>query len=61
MADVTPPDLLTSVCAAVSDEDDALYEKLSAEQWSLDCLMQLLAQLKDCDVPANFFLDLLQV
>lgn len=43
-----------------SDEDDALYEKLSGEQWRLECLMQLLAQLKDSDVPGAFFLDLLQ-
>ncbi|XP_041794990.1 transport and Golgi organization protein 6 homolog [Chelmon rostratus] len=43
-----------------SDEDDALYEKLSGEQWRLECLMQLLAELKDCDLPGDFFLDLLQ-
>ncbi|XP_070763737.1 LOW QUALITY PROTEIN: transport and Golgi organization protein 6 homolog [Enoplosus armatus] len=43
-----------------SDEDDALYEKLSGEQWRLKCLMQLLAELKDCDLPGDFFLDLLQ-
>ncbi|XP_069575525.1 transport and Golgi organization protein 6 homolog [Brachyistius frenatus] len=43
-----------------SDEDDQLYEKLSAEQWRLDCLMQLLAGLTDCDLPGDFFLDLLQ-
>ncbi|XP_073328421.1 transport and Golgi organization protein 6 homolog [Pagrus major] len=43
-----------------SDEDDALYEKLSDEQWRLECLMQLLAELKDSDLPGDFFLDLLQ-
>ncbi|XP_070829188.1 transport and Golgi organization protein 6 homolog [Chaetodon trifascialis] len=43
-----------------SDEDDALYEKLSGEQWRLECLMQLLAELKDSDLPGDFFLDLLQ-
>lgn len=48
-------------CYSASDEDDALYEKLSGEQWRLECLMQLLAQLKDSDVPGAFFLDLLQV
>ncbi|KAM7002325.1 transport and Golgi organization protein 6 homolog [Tautogolabrus adspersus] len=42
-----------------SDEDDALYEKLSGEQWRLECLMQLLAELKDSDLPGDFFLDLL--
>lgn len=56
----TVPDL-TYLCWSVSDEDDALYEKLSGEQWRLDCLMELLAQLKDSDVPGAFFLDLLQV
>lgn len=44
-----------------SDEDDTLYEKLSGEQWRLECLMQLLAELKESDLPGDFFLDLLQV
>lgn len=43
-----------------SDEEDALYEKLSGEQWRLECLMQLLAELKDSDLPGDFFLELLQ-
>uniref|UniRef100_A0A3Q2Z2M7 Transport and golgi organization 6 homolog n=1 Tax=Hippocampus comes TaxID=109280 RepID=A0A3Q2Z2M7_HIPCM len=43
-----------------SDEDDALYEKLTGEQWRLECLTNLLAELKDSDVPGDFFLDLLQ-
>ncbi|KAM3609903.1 uncharacterized protein V6R79_022209 [Siganus canaliculatus] len=43
-----------------SDEDDALYEKLSGEQWRLECLMQLLAENKDSDLPGDFFLELLQ-
>ncbi|XP_035521425.1 transport and Golgi organization protein 6 homolog [Morone saxatilis] len=43
-----------------SDEDDALYEKVSGEQWRLECLMQLLAELKDYDLPGDFFLELLQ-
>ncbi|XP_060933350.1 transport and Golgi organization protein 6 homolog [Limanda limanda] len=43
-----------------SDEDDALYEKLSGEQWRLECLMHLLAELKDSDLPGDFFLELLQ-
>ncbi|MEQ2159748.1 hypothetical protein GOODEAATRI_026385, partial [Goodea atripinnis] len=44
----------------LDDEDEELYKKLSGEQWRLECLMQLLAQLKDSDLPGNFFLDLLQ-
>uniref|UniRef100_A0A3B4BMR7 Uncharacterized protein n=1 Tax=Periophthalmus magnuspinnatus TaxID=409849 RepID=A0A3B4BMR7_9GOBI len=43
-----------------SDEDDVLYEKLSEEQWRLECLNEVLAQLKDNDLPGDFFLDLLQ-
>ena len=52
---------LTVLLLSPSDEDDALYEKLSGEQWRLECLMQLLAELKDSDLPGDFFLDLLQV
>lgn len=43
-----------------SEEDDALYEKLSGEQWRLEVLMQLLNELKDSDLPGDFFLELLQ-
>uniref|UniRef100_A0A1A8J4T5 Transport and golgi organization 6 homolog n=1 Tax=Nothobranchius kuhntae TaxID=321403 RepID=A0A1A8J4T5_NOTKU len=43
-----------------SDGEDELYEKLSGEQWRLECLMQLLAELKDSDLPGDFFLELLQ-
>ncbi|KAK5868083.1 hypothetical protein PBY51_012526 [Eleginops maclovinus] len=43
-----------------SEEDDALYEKLSGEQWRLEVLMQLLNELKDSDLPGDFFLQLLQ-
>lgn len=43
-----------------SDEDDALYEKLSGEQWKLECLNELLSQLKDSDLTGDFFLGLLQ-
>uniref|UniRef100_A0AAQ5XNM0 RNA polymerase II assembly factor Rtp1 C-terminal domain-containing protein n=1 Tax=Amphiprion ocellaris TaxID=80972 RepID=A0AAQ5XNM0_AMPOC len=40
--------------------DDELYEKLSGEQWRLECLMQILSELKDSDLPGDFFLELLQ-
>uniref|UniRef100_A0A3P8Q867 Transport and golgi organization 6 homolog (Drosophila) n=1 Tax=Astatotilapia calliptera TaxID=8154 RepID=A0A3P8Q867_ASTCA len=43
-----------------SDEDDEMYERLSGDQWRVECLMHLLAELKDCDLPGDFFLDLLQ-
>ncbi|KAK3570445.1 hypothetical protein QTP86_019311 [Hemibagrus guttatus] len=45
----------------VSDEDDALYEKVSGDQWKVECVVQLLAQMKDTDLPGEFFLSLLQV
>ncbi|KAM6936870.1 transport and Golgi organization protein 6 homolog [Xenentodon cancila] len=43
-----------------SNEEDEMYEKLSGEQWRLECLMQLLGELKDSDLPGDFFLDLFQ-
>lgn len=49
-----------SAPAADAEEDDVLYEKLSGEQWRLECLVQLLAELKDSDLPGTFFLLLLQ-
>lgn len=44
----------------ISDEDDALYERVSGEQWRVECLAQLLAEMKDSDLPGDFFLELLQ-
>lgn len=49
-----------SALTADAEEDNALYEKLSGEQWRLECLMHLLAELKDSDLPGAFFLFLLQ-
>lgn len=49
-----------SVCFS-SDEDDALYEKVSGEQWRVQCLVQLFGEMKDSDLPGEFFLLLLQV
>ncbi|XP_059362604.1 transport and Golgi organization protein 6 homolog isoform X2 [Carassius carassius] len=44
----------------ISDDDDALYEKVSGEQWRVQCLVQLLGEMKDSDLPGEFFLLLLQ-
>ncbi|XP_051726883.1 transport and Golgi organization protein 6 homolog isoform X2 [Ctenopharyngodon idella] len=44
----------------ISDEDDALYEKVSGEQWRVQCLVELLGEVKDSDLPGEFFLLLLQ-
>ncbi|XP_016320883.1 transport and Golgi organization protein 6 homolog isoform X1 [Sinocyclocheilus anshuiensis] len=44
----------------ISDEDDALYEKVHREQWRVQCLVQLLGEMKDSDLPGEFFLLLLQ-
>nr|XP_023682878.1 transport and Golgi organization protein 6 homolog [Paramormyrops kingsleyae] len=43
-----------------SHEDDALYEKVSGEQWAVDCLVQLLCELKDSHLPGDFFLEMLK-
>ncbi|KAJ7997738.1 hypothetical protein DPEC_G00215240 [Dallia pectoralis] len=45
----------------ISDEDDALYDKVSGEQWKVECLAQLLAEMKDSDLPGDLFLELLRV
>ncbi|XP_031420785.1 transport and Golgi organization protein 6 homolog isoform X2 [Clupea harengus] len=44
----------------ISDEDEELYERLCGEQWRVECVAQLLGEMKDSDLPANFFLQLLQ-
>uniref|UniRef100_A0A8C7ZD72 Transport and golgi organization 6 homolog (Drosophila) n=1 Tax=Oryzias sinensis TaxID=183150 RepID=A0A8C7ZD72_9TELE len=54
------PLCFSPVCLCCSDEDDELYEKLSGEHRRLECLMHLLAELKDSDLPGDFFLDLLK-
>lgn len=54
-------DLLALFLCFDSDEDDALYEKVSCEQWRVQCLVQLLEEMKDSDLPGEFFLLLLQV
>ncbi|KAG7263693.1 hypothetical protein CRUP_007761 [Coryphaenoides rupestris] len=43
-----------------SDEDEALYERVSGEQRRMECLVLLLAELKDSPLPGDFFLELLQ-
>uniref|UniRef100_A0A4W4F8C5 Transport and golgi organization 6 homolog (Drosophila) n=1 Tax=Electrophorus electricus TaxID=8005 RepID=A0A4W4F8C5_ELEEL len=43
----------------IGDEDDALYEKVFGEQWRVGCVVQLLAEMKDSDLPGDFFLSLL--
>uniref|UniRef100_A0A3B3RHF4 Transport and golgi organization 6 homolog n=1 Tax=Paramormyrops kingsleyae TaxID=1676925 RepID=A0A3B3RHF4_9TELE len=46
--------------AKLTHEDDALYEKVSGEQWAVDCLVQLLCELKDSHLPGDFFLEMLK-
>ncbi|XP_056622852.1 transport and Golgi organization protein 6 homolog isoform X2 [Triplophysa dalaica] len=48
------------VIESISDEDDALYEKVSGEQWKVQCLVQLLGEMKEGDLPGEFFLLLLE-
>ncbi|XP_058501657.1 transport and Golgi organization protein 6 homolog isoform X3 [Solea solea] len=49
-----------SAAATDDDEEEALFEKLSEEQWRLECLMSLLSELTASDLPGDFFLHLLQ-
>ncbi|KAI1890045.1 hypothetical protein AGOR_G00169170 [Albula goreensis] len=44
----------------ISDEDEALYEKVSGEQWRMECVVQLLGEMKDSNLPGDFFLELLE-
>ncbi|KAK7152019.1 hypothetical protein R3I94_008377 [Phoxinus phoxinus] len=44
----------------LNSDEDALYEKVSGEQWRVQCLVQLLEEMKDSDLPGEFFLLLLQ-
>uniref|UniRef100_H3CNZ9 Transport and golgi organization 6 homolog (Drosophila) n=1 Tax=Tetraodon nigroviridis TaxID=99883 RepID=H3CNZ9_TETNG len=55
-----PGCVLAPRAAAEDGEDGVLFEKLSGEQWRLECLAHLLAQLKDSDLPGAFLLLLLQ-
>ncbi|XP_028813874.1 transport and Golgi organization protein 6 homolog [Denticeps clupeoides] len=44
----------------ISDEDELLYEKVCGDQWRVQCLAELLLEMKNCDLPGDFFLELLQ-
>ncbi|XP_076840276.1 transport and Golgi organization protein 6 homolog isoform X3 [Brachyhypopomus gauderio] len=44
----------------ISDEDDALYEKVLGDQWRVECVVQLLAEMKESDLPGELFLFLLR-
>ncbi|XP_063049702.1 transport and Golgi organization protein 6 homolog [Engraulis encrasicolus] len=45
---------------SISDEDEELYERVCGEQWRVECVAQLLGEMKDSDLPATLFLQLLQ-
>ncbi|XP_078400832.1 transport and Golgi organization protein 6 homolog isoform X2 [Cetorhinus maximus] len=49
-----------SVKEAVSDEDEALYEKVSLEQWRTECLAQLLSNLQESSLAGDFFIECLK-
>ncbi|XP_078066581.1 transport and Golgi organization protein 6 homolog isoform X2 [Mustelus asterias] len=49
-----------SVKEAVSDEDEALYEKVSLEQWWTECLAQLLSNLQESSLAGDFFIECLK-
>uniref|UniRef100_A0A3Q3JTX1 RNA polymerase II assembly factor Rtp1 C-terminal domain-containing protein n=1 Tax=Monopterus albus TaxID=43700 RepID=A0A3Q3JTX1_MONAL len=47
-------------CSFREKKHSLVYVKLWGDQWRLECLVQLLAQLKDSILPGDFFLSLLQ-
>ncbi|XP_041047651.1 transport and Golgi organization protein 6 homolog [Carcharodon carcharias] len=49
-----------SVKEVVSDEDEALYEKVSLEQWRTECLAQLLSNLQESSLAGDFFIECLK-
>lgn len=52
------PYVALSLC---SDEDEALYQKLSAEQWQLEQLVDLLSHCRRGSLAGDFFLGCLKV
>ncbi|XP_069037352.1 transport and Golgi organization protein 6 homolog isoform X2 [Lepisosteus oculatus] len=44
----------------ICDEDEALYEKVSSEQWRVECFVDLLASLQDSSLPGDYFIELLK-
>ncbi|XP_069491647.1 transport and Golgi organization protein 6 homolog isoform X1 [Ambystoma mexicanum] len=41
---------------AVSDEEEALYQKVSSDQWMVECLVDLLSLCKESGLAGDFFL-----
>uniref|UniRef100_UPI00398ECC6D transport and Golgi organization protein 6 homolog n=1 Tax=Pristiophorus japonicus TaxID=55135 RepID=UPI00398ECC6D len=52
--------VILSVKAAGSDEDEALYEKVSCDQWRTECLADLLSGLKESNIAGDFFIECLK-
>eukprot|EP00061_Rhincodon_typus_P011418 g36402.t1 len=49
-----------TVKETVSDEDETLYEKVSSEQWRIECLVQLLSNLQENNLTGDFFIECLK-
>ncbi|XP_038662088.1 transport and Golgi organization protein 6 homolog [Scyliorhinus canicula] len=49
-----------TVKEVVSDEDEALYEKVSLEQWRTECLAQLLSYLQESSLAGDLFIECLK-
>uniref|UniRef100_H3AEV0 Transport and golgi organization 6 homolog n=1 Tax=Latimeria chalumnae TaxID=7897 RepID=H3AEV0_LATCH len=43
------------------DEDEILYQKVSSDQWRVECLADLLSFLQESDLPGDFFIYCLKV
>ncbi|XP_034282579.1 transport and Golgi organization protein 6 homolog isoform X1 [Pantherophis guttatus] len=52
--------VVATIKEAVSDEDEALYQKLSSEQWQLEQLVDLLSHCRKGSLAGDFFLGCLK-
>ncbi|XP_053555388.1 transport and Golgi organization protein 6 homolog [Bombina bombina] len=49
-------DIIIKECNSPVDDDDALYEKVTCEQWRVECLVDLLSVTSTSGLAADFFL-----
>ncbi|XP_043937965.1 transport and Golgi organization protein 6 homolog isoform X4 [Protopterus annectens] len=50
-----------TVKSTISEEDEALYQKVSSEQWRIECLVDLLSNLRESGLSGDFFISCLKV
>ncbi|XP_043937963.1 transport and Golgi organization protein 6 homolog isoform X2 [Protopterus annectens] len=49
-----------TVKSTISEEDEALYQKVSSEQWRIECLVDLLSNLRESGLSGDFFISCLK-